>query len=155
PSFMPPEQAGGDPSKVGTHSDVYSLGAIAYTLLSGRPPFDEGAPMKTIMRVISADPPPPLRSLRPEVPPALQKMVMHCLENRPGARSPSARRRANDLRRFGATLQKGGSSAALPAARLTVPVLVLVGEDNRKVRLTAGKTTIGRANDCGVVVKSS
>src|SRR5262249_11432529 len=39
PSYMPPEQAGEEPDKIGPHSDVYSLGAIAYTLLSGRVPF--------------------------------------------------------------------------------------------------------------------
>jgi len=100
PSYMPPEQAGDEPSKIGPHSDVYSLGAIAYTLLGGRVPFDEGTAMKTILRVISDAPPAPLRSLRADVPAALEQIVMKCLQKQPSARYASAQALANDLKRF-------------------------------------------------------
>jgi serine/threonine-protein kinase len=152
PMYMPPEQAGDDLGKVGPPSDVYSLGAITYALLTGRAPFDEGAAMKTILRVISADPPPPVRSLRPEVPAALERIVMRCLQKRPDARYGSAQALAKDLERLRAALRKApASSGTLPAA---APVLLLVGAGDKKARLSNASTTVGRALDCDLVVKS-
>ena len=54
PSYMPPEQALGQPDMIGPHSDVYSLGAILYELLTGWPPFRAASPIATIRQVIEA-----------------------------------------------------------------------------------------------------
>ena len=66
PSYMPPEQAAGS-AEVGPLADVYSLGAILYCLLTGRPPFQAASPMDTLMQVLERDPLPP-RELNSGVP---------------------------------------------------------------------------------------
>jgi serine/threonine protein kinase/WD40 repeat protein len=70
PAYMPPEQARGDLSNTGPHSDQYSLGVVFYELLTGRRPF-EGPPYAVIAAVITTEPPSP-RSLRQEVPKDLE-----------------------------------------------------------------------------------
>src|SRR5262249_16564885 len=52
PAYMAPEQAGEDGGEIGPYSDVYSLGAILYTLLTGKLPYDGGTPLKTVLQVI-------------------------------------------------------------------------------------------------------
>ena len=153
PAYMPPEQAGEDPSKVGPHSDVYSLGAILYTLLTGRPPFDEGSSLKTLMRVVSDHPPPAIRSLRADVPARLEQIVMRCLEKDLDRRYPSAHALAEDLRRFRAGQQARGSS---PALRVPLVSVVLVPrQGGKQVRLQQPSTMIGRGADCDLVLKAS
>ena len=61
PTFMPPEQAAANGGDVGPHSDVYSLGAILYFLLTGRPPFAGRNLEATISQVLSEEPVPPRR----------------------------------------------------------------------------------------------
>ncbi len=153
PAYMPPEQAGEEPGKVGPHSDVYSLGAILYTLLTGKPPFDEETTLKTLMRVVSDQPPPAVRSLRPEVPPRLEQIVMRCLEKDPARRYPSAHALAEDLNRFRAATRNRPSSATVRAA--TSPSVVLVAPGGRQVALGRASTVVGRASECDLVIRSS
>jgi serine/threonine-protein kinase len=88
PAYMCPEQAGGEPN-VDARGDVYSLGAVAFFALAGRPPFDA----LTVGKLLSAhltQTPPQLSDLRPEVPADLSAVVARCLEKAPDDRFGSA-----------------------------------------------------------------
>ncbi|MCB1299682.1 MAG: serine/threonine protein kinase, partial [Microthrixaceae bacterium] len=66
PSYMPPEQASGDLARVDARSDIYSLGAVLYALLTGRPPFQSANMIETLRQVTDDDPVEP-RVLNPSV----------------------------------------------------------------------------------------
>ena len=88
PAFMSPEQAAGQ-EDLDARSDLYSLGAVAYFLLTGQPPFVRD----TAMRVIAAhlcEPLLPPDGLRPDVPADLQAVILKCLEKDPTRRFQSA-----------------------------------------------------------------
>ncbi|MCX7826809.1 MAG: serine/threonine protein kinase [Verrucomicrobiae bacterium] len=99
PSYMAPEQAAGQIARIGPLSDVYSLGAILYELLAGRPPFREASPLDTLVRVLESEPS-SIRNLNPRVPRELERICYRCLEKTPEARYPSAAALADDLDRF-------------------------------------------------------
>ena len=87
PAYMAPEQAGADPN-IDHRADIYSLGVLAYEMLSGRTPFT-GAPQAVLLAQI-ASPPPPLLDVNPHVPPAIARIVMRCLEKDPARRFQTA-----------------------------------------------------------------
>ncbi len=99
PAYMAPEQAGGDPSRVGPASDVYALGAILYTLLTRCVPYDGGSSFSTILKVVGPDMPPLVRSLNSAVPEELERVCMTCLSKAPEDRYASAEELADELRR--------------------------------------------------------
>jgi serine/threonine-protein kinase len=96
PQYMAPEQALGLLRHVGPHTDVYSLGAVLYELLTGRPPFT-GTTKEQIRERVLREPPPPIE---PEVPRDLEAVCRKCLEKDLGRRYPSAAELGEDLQRF-------------------------------------------------------
>jgi tetratricopeptide (TPR) repeat protein len=99
PSYMAPEQATGMTKTIGPACDVYSLGAILYEMLTGRPPFYDQDPVETILQVIS-DEPVSIRRLSPSTPRDLETICHKCLEKSPKKRYATAGELADDLDRF-------------------------------------------------------
>ncbi|MGA2750284.1 MAG: serine/threonine-protein kinase [Verrucomicrobiota bacterium] len=99
PNYMPPEQAAGSFSDSTPQSDVYSLGAILYELLTGRPPF-QGETLPTILAQVQAAEPVPPRRLNPSAPVDLQTICLKCLQKEPARRYATAQKLAEDLGRF-------------------------------------------------------
>jgi tetratricopeptide (TPR) repeat protein/tRNA A-37 threonylcarbamoyl transferase component Bud32 len=88
PTYMSPEQAAADPH-IDHRADIYAVGVVAYELLTGRPPF-LGTTPQMILAAHMTDTPEPVHKYRESVPPALEQLVMKCLEKRPADRWQSA-----------------------------------------------------------------
>ena len=84
PSYMAPEQAAADPT-IDHRADIYALGCLAYEMLTGKPPFAD-RPARKILAAQVAERPVPVSRLRPDVSPALEAIVMRCLEKNPDHR---------------------------------------------------------------------
>ncbi len=114
PHYMSPEQVLGNAS-VDERSDLYSLGAVGYTMLAGREPFVVPAATahELMYRRLSHDPP-PLASVAPDVPADLARVVTRCLAREPRLRWPNAKTLKEALAR-------AGGDAALPSTARDLP----------------------------------
>jgi WD40 repeat protein/serine/threonine protein kinase len=99
PEYMAPEQADGQARHAGPAADVFALGAILYTMLTGRPPFQSTSMLETLQQVRSQDPV-PTRRLQPSVPHDLETICLKCLQKEPRRRYASAAALGEDLDRF-------------------------------------------------------
>lgn len=138
PSYMSPEQATGGVEEQHQATDIYSLGAVLFTLVTGQPPFKGNGVVQTIMHVIHR-PAPRARTLRSDLPADLETIIDVCLQKSPERRYASAGALADDLNRF----LCGTPIAARPASRirrcwywlLGIPIIGAV-LDNRVIEPT-------------------
>ena len=113
PAYMAPEQAAADPH-VDHRADIYAVGTLAYEMLAGRVPFEAPTPQAMLAAHLTATPD-PVSQHRRSVPPALNAVIMRCLEKRAADRWQSAGEVASQLDAI--ATPSGGmapSSAALP-----------------------------------------
>ncbi len=99
PRYMSPEQAEAASKPLDHRTDIYSLGATLYELLTGRPAFDGPTPQDVVKQIIAREPIRP-RQLDPHVPRDLETIVLKAMAKRPEDRYPTAQALADDLQRF-------------------------------------------------------
>src|SRR5205823_12382254 len=99
PSYMAPEQAAGEYTKLSNASDVYGLGAVLYQVLTDHPPFAGGTTYETIKLLLDTEPRQP-RLLNPKIDRDLSTICLKCLEKDPRCRYASALALAEDLERW-------------------------------------------------------
>ncbi|MEM7557581.1 MAG: serine/threonine-protein kinase, partial [Planctomycetota bacterium] len=99
PGYMSPEQANGEAAQMSTATDVYSLGAVLYEVLTSQPPFKSGSLVETLRKVVDQPPERPSK-MNPEVDRDLETICLRCLEKEPNKRYDSAGAVADELDRW-------------------------------------------------------
>lgn len=117
PRYVAPEQAISS-NKAVPQSDVYALGVIFYEILTGQTPFNGDTPMEIALSQIS-DPPPPPRSLNPNIPEAVEKELLKALEKEPEKRHPTAMKLVNAIKQgYGLPVEPDKTS---PTVKIELP----------------------------------
>ena len=131
PAYMSPEQAGAD-ENIDHRSDIYAVGAMAYELLAGRPPFT-GLSAQAVLTAHVTKTPEPVTEHRGTVPPALARLVMRCLEKKPADRWQTAEEMLPQLEAMatpsGGLTPTGTTpvAGAGPKRKWVVPASILAG----------------------------
>ncbi len=140
PQYMSPEQASGEPSRIGPASDQFSLGAVLYEMLTRRGPFD-GNGLREVLNAIAELDPIPIRRLAPKVDRDLETICAKALEKDPSRRYATMRNLAVDLDRWidgegisarpislaGRVVRRARKNRAATAASVAAFVLAIVG----------------------------
>ncbi len=122
PSYMAPEQAGGQTDKIDQRTDVYGLGAILYEILTGRPPY-VGPGAEDVLAQVRKGAPVRPRAIAPNTPRALEAVCLKAIARQPSERYPSAATFAADLERW---------LADEPVSAWREPALVRLGRWGRR-----------------------
>ena len=117
PRYMSPEQCEEKP--VDARSDIYSLGVVAYEMLTGDAPFDGNSSTRLLMAHV-AEPPPPLRRKRPDISPEVEAVVMRALEKNPDLRQQSAAEFAREFEMAAGIFDASRATTAF--SRISVPL---------------------------------
>jgi eukaryotic-like serine/threonine-protein kinase len=118
PEYMAPEQAMGEP--VDARTDIYSFGVVIYRVLTGHVPFAKSNSMATVYAHVH-EPPPPLRQTRPEIPKAVEAVVLKTLAKAPSERYQRAGLLADDFAVAITNKMPAGLKAATVAATVATP----------------------------------
>jgi WD40 repeat protein/serine/threonine protein kinase len=162
PSYLSPEQAAGKLAALGPTSDVYSIGALMYELLTGRPPFLANSLQETLMRIQNNEPVSP-RALNPALHRDLETICLKCLRKEPEHRYGSAQALAEDLKRWfrhepvlarpigtigrlTKWIRRNPRTAALLLLCGLAILAFLVGQTVMSVRLSRANTRVEAAN---------
>ncbi|HEU4748842.1 MAG TPA: protein kinase [Gemmatimonadaceae bacterium] len=130
PAYMSPEQIVGE-SQIDGRSDVFALGCVCYEMLTGRPPWVGVTPQAVLARRFAEAPPKP-RTLRPDVPPALEDALLRALAIEPGDRFASA---ADFSRALDQSIASAEPRTVLPP--VPAPATELVGRERERSAATA------------------
>ncbi len=123
PMYMSPEQVRGE--KVDHRTDLWSLGVVLYEMLTGRPPFATEHYQAQMYCILNTDPPPP-SSLRQDLPPALEVLLLKLLDKNPAKRYQSAAELCSDLQCVGDRTGRG-TTVRVQARRLIRSVYTYLG----------------------------
>ncbi|MGE0710853.1 MAG: protein kinase [Planctomycetota bacterium] len=126
PGYWAPEQARGLAREASVATDVYGVGAVLYAVLSGRPPFRGESLIEVVVATLER-PPDPLALQRGDVPKALERALLRCLEKDPAARFPDLAALAAELRRVGDARESSSDHRAASAGRGRLGLALTVG----------------------------
>ena len=142
PAYMAPEQALAEPA-LDHRADVYALGAVAYDMLTGQSPFAGLAPVQMLVAHVMRLPQ-PLTEIRPEIPSAVESLVMRCLAKQPGDRPQSAAEVLATLEEIATADRRGGTSThqtgSTSSSSLAVLPFVNIGDDQSNDYFAEGMT---------------
>jgi serine/threonine protein kinase len=144
PAYMAPEQAAGETERIGPRTDLYSLAVVLYQLITGKLPF-QGPALKVVAQILYESPTPPSR-WRPDLDPALERVLLKALARNPDERFASAAEFAEALRRWADALV-GQSTTAMPVPEPDLEVLP--ADDETLPAVLAADVTEARPSPAG------